>query len=143
MEAMSTNKSARELAKTTSDAHSPAPKETKDTVAKQELAAAALLAGLAEPLSMSQVRATLRSEMADTTNLMKHELVDVRDSINWVCKRVDAMQESVERALAPIAERMEQHDSALLEHEELLRAMDRRLELQSAAMEQFRMEVLE
>lgn len=144
----STTKSARELAKKTSDAHSPVSKKTKETTlaelaTKQEPEAATASASSAEPLSMSQILATLRNEMSDTKTLVRDELVEVRESIGGVYKRIEDMQASVDRAFAPIVERVEEHDTTLVEHTELLKAAEHRFEAQQTAMEQPRLDILE
>lgn len=141
-------KPAREVATKTNDPHSPSPKKTKEMVpgefvAKMEPAVAASLTLVAEPQSMSQVLATLRSEMSHKKHVMKNELVEVRASIDDVGKQVDAMQVSVNRAFAPIAERVEQRDRPLLEHDELPKAIDIRIEAQNTAMAQLHTEILE
>lgn len=144
------SKSARELAKKTSDAQSPAPKllrsgeaASKDIETKQEHGTAAASKRDAGPTSLAQVLATFRGKMADTNkNLMRNELLEVRGSIEMVCERVDDMQGSVDRALAPLAKTVERHDTTLLEHEENIKALDARVEVQAAALEQMRLEVL-
>lgn len=55
---------------------------------------------------------------------MRNELLEVRGSIDKVCVRVDGMQDSVDKALAPLAEMTERHDRTILGHEENIKALD-------------------
>lgn len=144
-------KTARELAKKTSDAHTPAPKLQRsgvpnamstEMVPKQEQATAASSTDDTGPLSMSQVLATLRGEMVETKNMMRSERLKARVPIDNVCTGADSMQESVDRAFAPTPEAMECHETTLVEHGEHIKTLDQSLKVHNIAMEQFKSEVL-
>lgn len=81
--------------------------------------------------------------MADAKSANKNHLLEVREALDKVAGHVDSMQGTIDKAFAPIVETVERHEATLTEHDELLKHMDRRIEIQTAAMEQMRLEVLE
>lgn len=148
---MATTKSARDLAKKSSNAHSPAPKLYRsgaagselctDAEPKEEMETAQHVAAAAAPGSLSQVLATPRGEVAEAKNVMKNYLMEVRESIDKVCTRVDGMQDSADQAFAPLMATVERHKTSIVEHEQI-KVLENRIQLQAAAMKQLRLEVL-
>lgn len=67
---------------------------------------------------------------------MKDDVLEVRESPDQVVARVDGMQESVNRAFAPLAEAAERHECTLQDNEAHIGSMDARFEAQAAALEQ-------
>lgn len=60
-----------------------------------------------------------------------------------VCVRVDEVKEFVDKAFAPLVERVDRHGTALAEHEEHIEALGQHAEAQAAALEQMRIAMKE
>lgn len=145
-------KTARELAKKSSDAHSPAPKIHRSGGTEQ-VALAAVVTSKVEVVQPALASADvaqwrkcwrlLRGEMTDVKNETKNDLLEVRGSFDEAFERADGIQDVVDKAFAPLAETVERHETSLVNRDERIKHLDDRISAHAAALEQMCLEILE